>query len=142
MKHIISITLFFFITIILAGCMPLKQNDIVASSNPDFYVRYDEGYLRVVFDGVLAKKGYEIIDEKTFLTDPNNNIFSTYHKVTDFGTQLFIKDGSGKTIHSWSNGIWMLYLSARDKNGQVDIYRLDIKLWTLYYNPFIHGAPN
>jgi len=123
------------------GCMPLTQQDLIGYSHEDFHVNYDNGSLIVGFPGGLVDD-YEVLDEKSFVIGPDKAKYKTFHENTNYGTRVFIKDDEGKTIKSWPNGVWVVEVVAKDREGLVETYSQEFKLWTFYYSPFIHGAPN
>jgi hypothetical protein len=148
-----SVLIIFLICLVLAtvGCIPLKQQETVAKSNSDFFASYMGGYLLIGFGGDLAEMNYKLIDEKSQVIGPNNARYSVFHQNHPYDVergsrnprvQLRIKNSRGKTIRFWGNGIWQLSLVARDRNGQQTFFEQEFKLWTFYYSPFIHGAPN
>ena len=47
----------------------------------------------------------------------------------------------GSRIRRWSNGIWSFHFVV-ESNGVAQMIDQQLKYWTFYYNPIIHGAPN
>lgn len=151
MSHIIKKVIVLLVCSIAVACMPLKQQGTYAWSHSDFSASYEGGYLLFGFYGDLTEKQYAVVEQESYVIGPDNEKYSIFvqphpydvqqgHRYTRM--QLRIKNITGRTIHFWENGKWKLTLVARDKDGKKEIFEQDFKLWTFYYSPFIHGAPN
>jgi hypothetical protein len=131
--------------------MPFTQQNIFGWSHSDFSASYNGGYLLFGFYGDLAEKHYVVVEQESYVFGPNGERYSIYLQPHPYDVQqgnhypriqLRIKNSNGRTVHSWGKGAWRLSLVAKDKDGNKETFEQDFKLWTFYYSPFIHGAPN
>ena len=80
---------------------------------------------------VISPEGKKyLVETKNYTNSPDS-----YYK------QVSVYIASIERIKGWSNGIWTLHFSFLPTHQFPDL-DAKVKIWTFYYNPFIHGTPN
>lgn len=132
----------------LYGCfLPLPQWEMIyRSSDVDGQVNED-GYFEVWVDQTYWPKHLDIVGNLSWVKDPNGKkLHIDYEKGEKpykgkWYYKIYPVSENGKRLSSLSNGKWKISLHLQ--NGKdLKIKELEFKLWTFFYNPLIHGAPN
>jgi len=143
----------FLICASVSGCVPLTQTKIIP---------YQKQFIRHVErdDSFDASWKYEdTLDESR---KPKININASYAvspkgrrynlrfipSDRDIGTSywrtasIWLVDPSDPKKHvKWRNGLWTIHLEFLPPYRNL-IFHNQIKIWTFFYNPIIHGPPN
>ena len=63
------------------------------------------------------------------------------HEISSSLTEAAIEKNN-KVVRSLEKGIWKIFITTKDNENNIKEWTCEFKLWTFYYNPIIHGAPN
>jgi hypothetical protein len=138
--------------LLLIGGIPIKQLQQQPSTT-DFHMVYDdsEKYVLLSIGSEKAKKKYAIIDDGSYAVDQSGKHYPISVKPHDFDLSQgfpYIRDRIyvlrskvNKKVLALHNGTWTFHLNL-DDNGQREQKEFSFRLWTFFYNPVIHGAPN
>ena len=148
--------------LLLVGCIPLKQLQEQPSST-DFGMTYDcmpfdcDRYVLLVIGkehSIHAKKEYQILENGSYAFDKSGRHYPISVKPHDYDlsqSNQFIRDRiyvlrskEDKRAICLHNGLWTFHLVLEnfENNGQSVEKEFSFRLWTFYYCPIIHGAPN
>jgi len=137
------------IFISLGGCiLPLPQWELISRSSDITGQVNEDGYFEVWVDQSYWPNKYDLISNLSWAEDPNgtrlNIEYETGEKPSYNGTwyyKIFPLETNGNRLSSLRNGAWKITIHLQ-KNETVKIKELEFKLWTFFYSPLIHGAPN
>jgi hypothetical protein len=147
----VRILLFIVSVDCLTGCVALKQFDANPAWPSDGFTLLDSHTALIQFGPLGHDKGTVIdIDSHAVMPDGTWRRVGTRphpYDLTDMGTagarsQLFLVNRFGRLdCATWPDGEWRFVLTvARDGSHQVHTF--DVRLWTMYYSPLVHGPPN
>lgn len=134
--------------ILLAGCfIPIKQWEVRLKST-DTTAHYNEdGFFEVWIDQSDWNKTLDIVDGQSFAVDPKGTKYKVVSEERSEKTSkkkmyvIYLYDERNKVLESFRNGDWELSIHLQN-NDNMKNRPFRIRLWTLYYNPIIYGAPN
>ena len=135
-----------FPLLILSGCAPLKQIDW-KSSNENIRISPGGESLDVtVRVGVPTGNSRAQINEETSYAEKSGSRFKIRVRANEYADKF---GGPWRSWHvhladrwSWGNGDWRLHLEFTGTESPIPSVDADFKLWTFFYSPFVHGAPN
>lgn len=139
---VISLVLLF-----VNGCLPLQQWEIIERSSDIEGSVNDDGYFDIWIDQSYWSQNLSLNDNLSWVDDPDGsrlNIESEKGKNTykgKYNYKIFPINSKGKRITSYRSGLWKITLHLQ-KGEEVKIKELQLNLWTFFYNPLLHGAPN
>jgi hypothetical protein len=136
----------------LQACIPIQQVDQLTSPVA-FHAVYDPdgGYVQFYIGDLAPPKEYEIVADRSYVIDPSG----THHPVRvepsredisrhlDFvGDEIFILHSQkNQNPIKLYNGTWRFVLTWRS-HDQEHQETFPLRVWTLFYNPFIQGWPS
>ena len=132
--------------VLLTGCIPLRQEARVSGPVHPPLLLCDDRYVLVGIDMNREK----IIAEQSHITDPSGKRYTIQvephrydieQKFEALRADVYLCGADGLRIRRWSNGIWSFHFVV-ETNGVAQTIDQQLKYWTFYYNPIIHGAPN
>lgn len=132
--------------IIFYSCLPLPQHKLLSKSS-DISAQYDEeGYFKIWIDKQTWIRDLRLIDNLSYAIhedDKKYNIQSEEQVDSPRyrSYKIFIVNEKGNITTALKAGIWEIYLHLQ-KGDKVQEEAIKFRLWTFYYNPLIHGAPN
>ena len=149
MKKIFHISKFSLILLLSASCMPLKQTDIVSRSS-DISGGYNEaGCFDFHIDQQYWHKKFEMNVESSYVIGPTGEKYTIFAVPNQWDIEegrpprfeYCTKYDNGKIKRSWEDGIWKVFIELKNDESKIT-KELELKIWTFFYSPFIHGAPN
>ena len=137
----------------LSGCIPLKQTKFIPDRE-DFIGHVEcDGSLDVGWrhENTLDESRKPNVNERAcFAISPNGkrhnlrfilsgrDIGSSYWRTAS----IWLIDASNpKKNIKWNNGLWTIHLEFLPPHENL-VFNSQIKVWTFFYNPIIHGPPN
>jgi hypothetical protein len=129
--------------------MPLKQSEIISKSS-DISGSYESGYILLYVNQEYWEREYTIDQISSYVLGPDGRHYEIKNETHDYDlqnhsktprTRIYIKNEAGSIVNCWEDGVWKLVLKLRTNDSEIN-KELEIKVWTFFYSPLIHGAPN
>lgn len=147
----LAIAALFIVT--LSGCIPLTQTAITPKDGRlGGYVESD-GSLAISWKTSNSPRESdkpEIDIERSYAIAPNGKRYSLRFVSSgrDIGTScwrtgsLWLIDPSHPQSHNhWHSGTWKMRLQFLPPHSDLQFIK-EVRVWTFFYNPIIHGPPN
>ena len=136
------------IVLILNGCViPIKQWEVPLKST-DTIARYNEdGLFEIWIDQSEWTNTLDIVDDQSYAVDPKGKFYKVLSEEKSMKSdkkkmyEIYLYNEKINVLESFRNGVWELSIHLQ-KDHHVKIRPFRFKLWTFYYTPLIHGAPN
>lgn len=147
MKSFICIVILFISTSLLGCFLPLPQWEMISRSSDISGQVNDDGYFEVWIDQNYWPNQLDLVANLSWAENPNGERLNIDHEKSEkpyrgqWHYKIFPKNKKEKRLSSLSNGVWKLTLHLQ-KEKDIKIKELQFKLWTFFYNPLVHGAPN
>jgi hypothetical protein len=147
MKSIIYIAIL-LISTSLPGCfLPLPQWEMIFRSSDVSGQVNDDGYFDVWVDQNYWPNQLDLVGNLSWAENPDGERLNIDYEKSEkpyrgeWHYKIFPTNKKGNRLGSLNNGVWKLSLYLQ-KEEDIKIKELRFKLWTFFYNPLIHGAPN
>jgi hypothetical protein len=146
----LAFIIFIGLSIVLSGCIPLRQQALVKGSPDVDLLLCDDRYLLLTIGHGDMPNDHKIIIQQSYIQSPKGTRYSIQIEPHQFDIEkkfIYLRDdvypcdASGSRLRHWSNGIWLVHLVVQT-NGELSTFDQQLKFWTFYYNPIIHGPPN
>ena len=136
----------------LTGCIPLTQTQINPSEERLIGHVAEDGSLAVgwKYEDILDESRKPKIDEKaSYATSPkgkrynlriipSNRDIGTYWRTASIS---LVDPSKPQSRVRWRSGSWKIHLEFLPPHKDM-IFDNEVRIWTLFYNPIVHGPPN
>ena len=135
---------------VFSGCIPLRQQTLVQGPSDVDLLLCDDSYLLVQIGLSTEPNRHKILPGESYIQSPANkrytiqvfpHPFDIEQKHTNVRDEVYLCEADGSRLKRWSNGIWLVHFVVQT-NGESRVIDQQLKFWTFYYSPFIHGPPN
>ncbi len=132
----------------LLGCfLPLPQWEIISRSSDITGKVNEDGYFEVWIDQNYWLNQLDLIANLSWIENPDREKLNIEYETSEkpykgrWHYKIVPKNAEGKKLKSLGNGVWKLSLHFQ-KGKEIKTKELQFRLWTFFYSPLIHGAPN
>jgi hypothetical protein len=140
----------------LAGCMTVKQGQLISESQQDHFVYLDHLHCAILQIGPSnAPKAFTIIDGESSAVAPDGERYGIATEPHEYDLRgdrdarvvyvrdrVYLVDGRGQRItRDWKDGRWEFQFALEDAKGRHS-KAMTLELCSFDYNPAIHGPPN
>lgn len=139
---------------LLGGCAPLQQIEWKSSNERIRISPGVENLAVVVFTQPATGKDRPLINEHASYAENSTNRYKIRAVVNTYADQyggaqrswyVYLRGSPAPGSSwppTWSNGTWRLHLEFSGSSVLLPPIDAEFRLWTFFYSPLIHGAPN
>lgn len=134
----------------LSGCMPLRQQKTLKGGSDSDFLLCEDHFLLAQFSPSNQPNTQKVIPEDSYILSPRGERYAVEVEPHQFDIEqkypcirerIYPVDVHGQRLHRWSNGIWIVHVALDTPAGRSTLEE-QIKFWTFWYNPLVHGPPN
>ena len=135
--------------LLLQGCIPLQQYEITGTRQFE-HLSVDDGYFMESLSPSNQPKQKKIIADESYIVGPRGDRYLIELQSHDYDVRqqhpyirdrIYPLDSKGNRLRSIRNGDWTLHLVLESESGK-EMRQFKAKLWSFFYSPVAHGAPN